>query len=197
MDVLDSAGTVIRTFTSDSASAAGTRLPMRAGLNRFIWDMTYPGPTGGARASRASGPMAAPGRFTVRLTSGGATTSQPLILRADPRVVRDGVTLGVMAEQFAYNLRARDLVSRSNAFAAELKAARTKAGASTNDKLASIEQEYFTPAIRYSRPGLDTHITYLYSMTLGADQPVSRDAKERLAELTARLDALVARFKGM
>jgi hypothetical protein len=51
-----------------------------------------------------------------------------------------------------------------------------------------------TPPIRYSRPALLSHITYLYSMTLGADQPVSRDAYERYAELRAALDDLKRRL---
>ncbi|MDB4885441.1 MAG: hypothetical protein JWN79_879, partial [Gemmatimonadetes bacterium] len=195
LEVLDAKGAVVRTIGSDTT---GTRLSTRAGVNRWIWDMTYPGPLNGARAGRGGGgPMAAPGRYTVRLTAAGQTTTQPLVLRADPRTLRDGITQQVMEDQVAFNLQARDLVSRSNAFAEQLRAARTRAGAGRNEALEAIEREYFTPTVRYSRPGLDTHIGYLYGMTLGADQRVTRDARARLAELRAQLDGLAARLAAL
>ncbi|HKO16221.1 MAG TPA: hypothetical protein VJU87_08275, partial [Gemmatimonadaceae bacterium] len=63
-----------------------------------------------------------------------------------------------------------------------------------------IEGVLLTPPVRYSAPGLQTHITYLYGMTNQADQRVGRDARERYAELrramddvTARLDRLLGR----
>ena len=54
-----------------------------------------------------------------------------------------------------------------------------------------------TPEGRYTRPMLVAQLEYLYNMTLGADQPVPRDAsarlvtlKRELAEITRHLDAL-------
>jgi photosystem II stability/assembly factor-like uncharacterized protein len=199
LEILDARGAVVRRFASDTAPesaaarGAGTaRLPTRAGLNRFIWDMMYAGPVGG-RGGRSAGPMAAPGRFTVRLVADGETVTQPLVLRADPRSLRDGMSQPILDAQLAFNLKVRDLVSESNQFAQQLRAARARP-APAPAALAAIEQEYFTPTIRYSRPGLDTHIAYLYSMTLGADQQVSRDAAERYTELRSRLDALKTRL---
>ena len=201
LDVLDSTGTVIRSFASATANDAGagraggaSRLPDRAGLNRFIWDMTYPGPQNARGGRGGGGPMAAPGRFTVRLTANGESMSQPLVLLADPRVLRDGVTPSVMHDQLAFNLAVRDLVTQSSQLAGRLRAVRTRLGSSAPPALAAIEHEYFTPGIRYSRPGLDSHITYLYSMSLGADQPISVDARARYAELRAALDALSTRL---
>jgi hypothetical protein len=137
--------------------------------------------------------MAPPGTYTVRLTANGESFSEPLTLRADPRVTRDGVTQSVLLEQFAHNLRVRDLVSDANRAGEELRALRL--GASRSDSTATVppaivalERELLTPPIRYSRPGLLAHITYLYSMTTQADQPVGRDAYERYAELRKQLD---------
>ncbi|HEY2064739.1 MAG TPA: hypothetical protein VGG84_02195, partial [Gemmatimonadaceae bacterium] len=134
LDVLDAAGKVIRSFSSDSVRdtslvRAGTpRLTTRAGLNRVIWDMTYPGPWGAGGAQRGrNGPMAPPGTYTVRLTANGESFSEPLTLRADPRATRDGVTQSVLAEQFAHNMRARDLLSDANRAAEELRALRQRA----------------------------------------------------------------------
>lgn len=39
-----------------------------------------------------------------------------------------------------------------------------------NTKADAIASRIITPAIRYSKPELQTHITYLYTMTNGPDQ---------------------------
>ena len=49
-----------------------------------------------------------------------------------------------------------------------------------------------TPSVRYSQPGLQAHITYLYGMTNQADQKVGRDAVERYRVLRRELDAIQA-----
>ena len=118
---------------------------------------------------------------TIRLTVNGTTTAQPLELRPDPRVTRDGITQAVLEEQLAFNLKVRDLVSEANRVADRLRAA----------KLPALDAEFFTPPVRYSRPGLQAHIAYLYGMTTGADQRVGRDAVQRYAELRTALDAIV------
>ena len=190
LSILDAKGAVIRTFSSDSVRggpggrAGPPDLPSRAGLNRFIWDMTYPGPWTANPAQRGrSGPMVAPGSFSVRLTANGTSTTQPLVLRADPRGSRDGITQSVLDAQFAFNFKVRELVSDANRVAERLRLA----------KIPALDAEFFTPPVRYSKPGLQTHITYLYSMTTGADQRVGRDAIERYAELRKALDAFTSR----
>ncbi len=191
LDILDAKGAVVRSFSSDSARAGPTGrvgvpdLPTRAGLNRFIWDMTYPGPWTANSAQRGrGGPMAAPGTFAVRITANGATLTQPFVLRADPRVTRDGITQSVLAAQLAFNLKVRDLVSDANRAAERVRSA----------KMPALDAEFFTPPVRYSKPGLQAHISYLYTMTTGADQRVGRDAVARYAELRKALDALTKRL---
>ncbi len=202
IDIVDAKGAVIRSFSSDSTRdtaavrVGAPRLPAHAGLNRIVWDMSYPGPwSAGAGGRRGgSGPMAAPGRYTVRLTSNGQSSTQPLDLIADPRVLKDGITQQVLDDQLAFNLKLRDLVSDANRLGERLREARRTVGDSGAAAAALLrsEQELFTPAIRYSKPGLQAHITYLYGMTTGADQRVGKDARDRYAELRRRLDALAA-----
>ena len=210
IDILRADGTVVRTFSTDSlrdttmARAATPRLTSRAGLNRLVWDMSYPGPWAPSAAQRGrGGPMAAPGRYAVRLTSGGRSMTRPLELRADPRALTDGITQATLDAQLAHNLRVRDLVSDANAAAEELRALRRRAVGSDSaasvppPAVAALERELLTPPIRYSRPGLLSHITYLYGMTLGADQPVSRDAAARYVELRRRLDDVRRRLRSL
>lgn len=205
IDILNAKGAVIRSFSTDStrdtsATRAGTpRLPSRAGLNRVVWDMTYPGPwsAGGGSRRGGGGPMAAPGSYEVRITAGGTSTGEPLRLLVDPRAQRDGITQSVLDEQLAFNLRARDLVSDANRTAESLRALGRRADGGNAKAVSALEAEMFTPPIRYSRPGLQAHISYLYGMTLGSDQRVGRDAYERYGELKAALDALKAKMTAL
>ena len=63
---------------------------VRAGLNRFVWDLRYPdtrevkdvvNDEGSMR-----GPFIAPGTYTVRLVAAGRTLTRPFVVRGDPRL---------------------------------------------------------------------------------------------------------------
>jgi hypothetical protein len=59
-------------------------------MHRFVWDLRDALPpelVDPARAFRGnSGPWAPPGRYAVRLTRGGTTVTQPLVVSKDPRL---------------------------------------------------------------------------------------------------------------
>jgi hypothetical protein len=89
----------------------------RAGLNRFVWDLRYPGATTfpclvlwGGNAEQ--GPLALPGRYAVRVSASGQTQTQPLVIRMDPRL--KGVTPADLREQFALATQIRDKLSAAN-----------------------------------------------------------------------------------
>jgi hypothetical protein len=57
-------------------------------MHRWVWDFRgTPTDEGRGRGGRgaAPAPLVMPGRYVVRLTAGGKTLTQPLIVRADPR----------------------------------------------------------------------------------------------------------------
>ncbi len=216
LDVLDESGKLVRSFSSEAGAAAeavagggeddedtprrarpAPRVPKEQGTNRFMWDLAYPGPRDGAGRVSGSGPTAVPGRYQIRLTANGVTQTQPLVVREDPRVAKDGVTLADLRDQFDHNMRVRDLVSDVNHAVARLRDAHTRlrdatgAAADTVEKIRALEAKLVTPPIRYSTPALQAHITYLYGMTSQADQRVGRDAKERYALLRRELDGVV------
>lgn len=76
------------------------RISTRAGMHRTSWDLHYDpvgmrgrGTEGGATGAvphrtypTVNAPWALPGEYTVRLTAGGQSLTQPLSLRLDPRV---------------------------------------------------------------------------------------------------------------
>ena len=217
LEVLDESGKPVRKFTSAAGIAGEERFPepdagagddeegggrFRAGpsrldkspgMHRFTWDLRYPGPwQSAARPESANGPLAVPGSYSLRLTAGSYSGTQPLTIIEDPRVTRSGVTLSDLREQFEHNLRVRDLVSDMNKTVARLRTAQASAGDSTLPLLRQLAAHLITPAIRYSKPELQTHITYLYGMTTAADQKIGRDAIGRYDELRKELDARIA-----
>jgi photosystem II stability/assembly factor-like uncharacterized protein len=90
-------------------------VPARAGLNRFVWNMRYADATkisskGGDQPKR-DGPVAAPGKYQVRLVAGDQTFTEGFEIRKDPRVT---ASQGELEEQFALGLQVRDKLSEVN-----------------------------------------------------------------------------------
>jgi photosystem II stability/assembly factor-like uncharacterized protein len=228
MEVIDPAGKVVRRFSSSTGTApepppadgdAGaadetgeggprirsgpTRLDKTAGMHRFTWDLRYPGAWMSAnRPEGPNGPMAAPGKYSVRLTTEAWTFVQSLTVVEDPRVTKSGVTTEDLREQFEHNLRVIALVSDVNRMVARVRAAQASLRGNPADaeKLAKVNElasHLITPSIRYSKPELQTHITYLYSVTTGTDQKIGQDAVERYAELKKELDQRMAELNAI
>ncbi len=215
LEVLDAAGTVIRVMSSEDdttvreaptmssprpfvPTAGTTRLPTASGLNRFVWDLSLPGPWDmSVRRNGRNGPMILPGTYTLRFSTGGIVETQLVKIENDPRIARDGITLEIQREQLAHNLRVRDLVSDVNIAVARLGELKKKyaGNPATIAALAAIEAKLVTPPIRYSKPGAQAHIQYLYGAAMDADQKVGRDAIERYGVLRKELDAIVAELK--
>jgi hypothetical protein len=132
LEVVDSAGTVLRSWEPDttpparrdSLAAAGgggrfgapQMLPNAAGLNRLTWDLrsqgavTFPGMI--LWGAGTNGPVVPPGRYTVRLTADGRTLSAPLVVRRNPWIT--DVTDADLRAQYAFGRRVRDKVSEAN-----------------------------------------------------------------------------------
>jgi hypothetical protein len=210
LEILDAAGTVIRTF-SGGAAEAGTAHPdqgMRgpraaaapggnpgttAGLHRFTWDLRHEGagPPGG-RPSR--GPMAVPGSYRARLTAGGVTLDRPFEVLVDPRVEAAGVTQADLEAQLAHNLEVRDLVSSFSGGLARVDTLLARAEGDAKASYAALRAEVVTDdSDSYPPRLLDSQLSYLASMTTVADQAPGRDAVERLGQLRAQVEAWLER----
>jgi photosystem II stability/assembly factor-like uncharacterized protein len=91
------------------------RVPAKLGLNMFAWNMRYPDASAFDNlimwSAGVRGPVAPPGRYTVRLIAGSDTESRPLIIKADPR---SRATPAALAAQFALLMRIRDRLSAAN-----------------------------------------------------------------------------------
>jgi len=155
------------------------RVTKAVGINRFAWDVR-----------NQTGVTLPPGQYQVRLKTGNTKLTQPFSVAIDPRVAADGVTVSDLQEQFEHNMRMRDLVSAVNQLVTRVREA---IGKSPNDqRVIALAGKLLNEPVRYGKPGLQAHITYLASMTSNVDQKIGRDALERYQVLKKELDTLRA-----
>jgi photosystem II stability/assembly factor-like uncharacterized protein len=164
------------------------RVTKNVGINRFVWDVRH-----------QAGPTMPPGQYQVRLKVDATALSEQFTVSIDPRVAEDGVTLADLQEQFDHNRRMRELVTTVNQLVTRVRDAQSKLkGTNDVDKLNSLNalaSRLMTEPVRYGKPGLQAHITYLASMTANVDQKIGRDAIERYAVLKKELDQARAEFE--
>ena len=136
--IYDAAGRLVRQYKSTDKPAPidpeitvptywvrESRLPgATAGMHRFIWDYRYADPLSVSYDYPISaiehdtprvpqGVLAMPGRYTVKLTADGRTSTQPLVLKMDPRV-----TIGTAALHEQYELATRIVALMNRTYAA-------------------------------------------------------------------------------
>jgi hypothetical protein len=139
----------------------------------------------------------------VKLTAGAYTSTQPFEIMEDPRATNAGVTTADLKEQFEFSVRVRDMVSEVNKLVAKVRAEQSRlkgatgADAARLAKLNEFAAHLITPPIRYSKPELATHISYLYSLTSGADQKMGQDAFDRYAVLRKQLDKEISELSSI
>ncbi len=141
LEILDSAGAVVRTWEPDTtpperrqaAARAGGGgeepgggggggalrtqwLPVAAGASQLTWNLrAQPFVTFPGMIMwgvRTTGPAVPPGRYTVRLTADGRTLTAPLTIEPNPWS-RD-VTPADLAAQYAFSRQVRDRVNEAN-----------------------------------------------------------------------------------
>ena len=130
----------------------------------------------------------------ARRIVGGRIQSQRTLLKRLARGRKgEDFTAGVTkaAPRLRRMARAAELNPRLDSPAALAALAKTP-DAAKQAALKPIADKLLTPPVRYSPPGLDTHVTYLRSQTDGHDGKVGNHPKERYADLRARIDALIA-----
>ncbi len=136
VDILDAEGRVVRSFTrtaeeekADEKKPAPTegggfgggppQLPpsTKAGMNRFSWNLRYPGATTFPgmiiwSGNPANGPLAVPGSYQVRVTANAQTRTVPLTVEKHP--LWDDVSPADLQRQFDLAVQIRDRTSDAN-----------------------------------------------------------------------------------
>jgi photosystem II stability/assembly factor-like uncharacterized protein len=204
--ILDRDGSVIRRLED---------VPAVGGVHRAIWDLRYPAPVSVAGATfwenaGASGPLAPPGRYTVRLRAGESSLTQEVDLVADPRT---GVSQDDLEAQFRLLLDIRDRLSRTHETANQIASLREQlttwrdrlSDEAARERIDSLDAELGAvdaqliqraPGLTYAHPvQLNAKLAALAAVVGSADSAPTQPSRDVFAELSARLDALVARFE--
>jgi hypothetical protein len=127
IEFLDPAGKLIRKFSStDTVETSGrggrggfgapAKVDTRAGLNRYVWNLQYPNASSFQNmilwSGGTAGPLAAPGTYTVRVSSGSdAPMSAKFVVKKDPQT---RATNADLAEQVRFALEIRDRLTAAN-----------------------------------------------------------------------------------
>ncbi|MGD8320265.1 MAG: glycosyl hydrolase [Gemmatimonadota bacterium] len=209
--ILEGDGDVVRAFDDVSATAGG---------NTFVWDMRYPGATvlpDAVFQGSARGPVAPPGHYTVELTAGGRTLSQPFEIVRDPRI---DYTDQDLVTQFDFLIQVRDKLTETMALVKKIRDMRAEAGQaveragsrqelvsdlkSLNDQLYPLEERLVQYRARAGQDliaqptGIDSKLARLMSFASMADAPPTdgdRELFDRLVRgIQERADA-VARIE--
>jgi hypothetical protein len=83
------------------------------------------------------------------------------------------------------------LVSRVREAQSKLRNA-TSSNGPNSERLQAVAAKLMTEPVRYGKPGLQAHITYLAGMTANVDQKIGRDAIQRYQVLKKEFDQVKA-----
>ena len=184
----------------------------KAGMNRLIWDMRMDDPAQipGAfySGSAPRGPLAPPGRYTVKLSVGGVTRTAPLDILVDPRepqagpAIAEKISLAVTVEQDIDTLhKTVNAVRKARAELADaLKApkAPTAKILSVDRQLQAIEEQLMQVNMKGSEanlafPGMLNEQYAGFAAALeDADTPPTAQHKAMYKKLRAGLDVQLA-----
>jgi photosystem II stability/assembly factor-like uncharacterized protein len=206
----------------EKAFNAGPWVPVKPGVNRFLWDLRYAGSTkvlGNKMAGEANqGPLVVPGTYEVRLGTTDSdgqsmTLSQRFEVVNDPRV---DVSSGDLERQLEALLDIRDKVSAAHEAVNTIRSVvrqidgwsgrsdigdDTRAAAdSLKQKLTEIEGELIKPGKHEDLFGLDEparlneKLASLISIMGSADAPPTKQSLELFAKYSSQADDQLERL---
>ena len=214
LEILDANEHVVRSFERPEAK----QLTAHKGLNRFTWDLRYPGPITFPGivlryANPGQGPIAPPGEYAVRLSVNGISETKPLTVRRDPRLT--DVSDADLQAQFQLAMRIRDETARAHGAILEIRSIReqvvqreklandaeiTRLAATIRSKLDEVEQDLYQTRNRSPRDTLNypiklnNQLAVLQNLVdMGDSKPTDQDFKV-FDELKTHLDGILTRF---
>jgi photosystem II stability/assembly factor-like uncharacterized protein len=242
IDILDGDGRLVRSFTGtpdvekkEKKDEAGDeeeyfrtpepKVPVKAGMNRFVWDMRYPGPVPIPKmilwAAGTRGPTALPGRYQVRLTvaqAGASNGAGPMVasfaIRRHPLLT--SVADVDLQQQFALAMQVRDAVTRADETVLRIRSIKeqvhdrsgkaknsklTAAAAALTSRLTEIEGEIYQYRNQSSQDPLNfpiklnNKLAALLGVVESADGRPTEQSYAAFKDLTVRLDAEVVKLE--
>jgi len=225
LDFLDSRDSLVRRFTPKPRAPSPDSLKVRAGMNRFVWNLRYPDASRFQGmiywAGGTAGPVAVPGTYKVRLTVGDWSQTREFTVRPDPRVK---TTQEEYQRQFDLLLRisgrvsaANDAVGRIREVREQLDGAATRARGLPGDagrriaqqadsikgRLAAVEEQIYQVKNRSSQDPLNypirlnNKIASLAGVVGGAEAAPTAQSVQVFDELSAALQVQLDRLKAV
>jgi hypothetical protein len=150
------------------------------------------------------GPLAAPGKYTVKLNAGGVEQSRAFEIKADPAALADGTTAADLVEQQNFLLRVRDAMAEANQLRTEVQQAMQKAGVQPPPSPGPGE---WIGSMKYAHPlqqlyarlvtapgtyeqGMLDQFSNIIRAEGGADQKIGAEARARFDDLVAEMKAI-------
>ncbi len=238
LEILDGAGKLVRKVSSQGSETAEgpgggapaeregppePRVPARAGLNRFVWNFRTPD------ASRfkgmimwdggVAGPEVVPGRYQVRLTSGGRSQTQSFEVRHDPRVATSAADY---QKKYDFLLRIRDQLTAAHDAITHIRDVReqlkavaersagldpdstiARAARKLTEKLTAVEEALYQTRNKSSQDPLnypirlDNKLASLAGAVEGVDAPPTNQCYDVYRDLGGRVDAELSKLQGL
>jgi hypothetical protein len=200
------------------------KVPVVAGLNRFLWNMRYPdaakiegeGGTWDAFEAQLAGPQVPPGAYRVRLKVAGETFEAPFVIEKDPRIAttqEDLETQTALALSVNRKLdethrtinAIRRLKTQLDAWEARAKeqtgqARRARAAASLRQKASAIESELVQVKAKSRQDTLNypaklnAKIASLVAYIGGADYAPTKGMRDVFDDVSRRVNTQIAKW---
>ena len=188
IEILDAQGALVRKLSSIPEPSAGDQdfqdpkdeeerrkaaLQTEAGIHRAVWDLAHEGATkiqGGKidMGDPATGPMALPGRYTIRLSADGKEATGALELRPDPRVQ---VSDQDLQAQLDFSLKTLGDINRLSGLVEQLRSVREQ----LRERSALIEDRSDTETLRATSQQLIEHCDRLEAVLHNPKAEVTYD----------------------
>ncbi len=219
----DAGGREIASYTSgEGPSDDGQRVPVERGMNRFVWDMRYPGaktladdPSLNVFYANDQGPEAPPGAYQVWLSVGGEVYNQPFEILKDPRV---SASQDELEDRFNTLIEIRDSLSETNDAIIRIRSiyrqmeewerraegrtdAVAEAAGNLREKLSAIESELIQTRIRgradFMRypSRLNAKLRAVSSVVTSAIGTPTEQSVEAFGEFSGSVDAHLERLR--
>ena len=207
----------------DKALDPGPWMPVKAGVNRFVWDLRHPGAIRlrgnktGWEADR--GPLVLPGAYQVRLRVGDRTFAESFEVVNDPR---SPASIEELREQLECILEMRDKISAAYAGVQRIRDtsgeverwcarlsrhgghdAAVEAGNRLREALAAVESVLILPGEHtdtfglHNRVRLNAALASVVSIVDSADARPTAQARALAGEYMARIDDELGRLKAL
>ncbi len=208
LSFLDAEGVPIKTFSSRAADdpqadSKETLVPSEVGMNRFEWDMQYPGERtvsgGGVMGQNPAGPLVPPGTYQIRLKVGDESHTESFQLLKDPRVP---ATQEDLEAQFALLVKIRDKLSEFNEVVGQVRRVQKQVAewerrAKDLPDAAAVSEAAKALGEKLAEVDLKTQLGMLTAPAAQADAAPTKQVCEAFEEMSAAADQQIVQGKEM